>query len=184
MLGIEPLEHDERPFAIPGIARIRTAAEIVVVTSRRSAFPLVERLFSLIATAKTYTQLSTGSIGLFISAVTPQQAITASSRPLQLLQVEESNRFSTDVGLAEVTGQPVELEMSIIPQNAKVAAKVTMTLGAREFHTLKQLMKSVGLEGAYNARVSVRVIGGAGAATAYAAVTDLYTRDTTFMPAQ
>jgi VCBS repeat-containing protein len=139
---------------------------------------------NLIATAKTYTQQSAGSIGQFISAVTPQQAITAGSRPLQLLQVEESNRVSTDVGIAEVSGKSVDLEITVIPQDAKVAAKTTVSLGANEFRTMKQLLKSIGVESAYNARVTVKVVSGAGAATAYASTTDLATRDTTFIPAQ
>jgi uncharacterized repeat protein (TIGR01451 family) len=139
---------------------------------------------NIIATAKTYTQLSSGTIGQFISAVTPQQAITLSSRPLQLLQVEESNRLSTDVGVAEVGGKPVDLEISIIPQDAKVAAKTTLSLGANEFRTMKQLLKSIGVEGAYNARVTIKVVNGTGAATAYASTTDLATKDTTFIPAQ
>jgi parallel beta-helix repeat protein/VCBS repeat-containing protein len=139
---------------------------------------------NLVATAKTYTETSTGTLGQFISAITPQQAITASSRPLQLLQVEESNRFSTDVGVAEVGGKAVDLEISIIPQDAKVAAKTTLSLGANEFRTMKQLLKSIGVEGAYNARVTVKVVGGSGAATAYASTKDLKTNDLTFVPAQ
>lgn len=139
---------------------------------------------NIIATAKTYQQLGAGSIGQFISAVTPQQAITLSSRPLQLLQVEESNRFSTDVGVAEVSGKAVDLEITVIPQDAKVAAKTTVSLQANEFRTMKQLLKSIGVQSAYNARVTVKVVGGSGSATAYASTTDLATRDTTFVPAQ
>jgi hypothetical protein len=140
---------------------------------------------NIIATAKTYTQLAAGSIGQFITAVTPQQAIVLRSRPLQLLQVEESNRFSTDVGVAEVSGKAVDVEVSVIPPDAKVQIKATVSLAANEFRTMKQLLKSVGLgDGAYNVRVTVKVVGGAGAATAYATTTDLVTRDTTFLPAQ
>jgi VCBS repeat-containing protein len=139
---------------------------------------------NLIATAKTYTQQTAGSIGQFISSVTPQQAITLNSRPLQLLQVEESNRVSTDVGVAEISGKSVDLEVTIIPQDAKVAAKTTVSLAANEFRTMKQLLKSLGAESSYNARVTVKVVGGTGSATAYASTTDLATRDTTFIPAQ
>ena len=139
---------------------------------------------NIIATAKTYQQVGAGSIGQFISAVTPQQAITLSSRPLQLLQVEESNRFSTDVGVAEVSGKAVDLEITVIPQDSKVAAKTTVSLQANEFRTMKQLLKSIGVQSGYNARVTVKVTGGAGAATAYASTTDLATKDTTFVPAQ
>jgi hypothetical protein len=139
---------------------------------------------TLIATAKTSTQVGAGSMGQFITAVTPQQAITASSRPLQLLQVEESNRFTTDVGIAEVSGKSVNLEITIIPQDSKVSAKTQVALQPNEFHTMHSILKSIGLETAYNARVTVKVVGGAGAATAYASVKDLTTSDLTFVPAQ
>jgi len=139
---------------------------------------------NLIATARTYTQQGAGSVGQFINAVTPQQSITAGSRPLQLLQVEESNRFSTDVGVAEVTGKPVTLEITVIPQDSKVAAKTSVDLKGGEFRTMKQLLKSVGVDAGYNARVTVRVTAGSGAATAYASVTDKATNDPTFVQAQ
>lgn len=139
---------------------------------------------NLIATARSYTQTAAGTLGQFINAVTPAGAITTGSRPLQLLQVEESNRFSTEVGIAEVTGKPVELEISVIPQDSKVAAKVNVSLKANEYQSMPQLLKSMGLDGSYNARVTVKVLSGAGAATAYAAVTDKVTKDPTYVPAQ
>jgi hypothetical protein len=139
---------------------------------------------NLIATAKTYNQIGSGTVAQFISAVTPTNTIALGNRPLQLLQVEESNRFSTDVGVAEVSGKPVDLEITIIPPDAKVTAKTTVSLGANEFHNMHQLLSSIGLDGTYNARVTVRVVGGDGHATAYASVTDKATHDPTFVPAQ
>ena len=139
---------------------------------------------SLIATARTYSNTGGGDLSQFISAVTSQQAITASSRPLQLLQVEESNRFSTDVGVAEISGKAVDLEVTVIPQDSKVQAKTTVSLKANEYHSMKSLLKQIGLDSAYNARVTVRVIGGSGSATAFASVTDLTSHDLTFVPAQ
>ncbi|HET8772501.1 MAG TPA: hypothetical protein VFP80_01870, partial [Thermoanaerobaculia bacterium] len=61
----------------------------------------------LIATARTYNQTTGGTYGQFISAVTPGEAAGTDTRPLQLLQVEESTRFRSNIGLAEVSGNPV-----------------------------------------------------------------------------
>ena len=69
----------------------------------------------LIATARTYNQTTGGTYGQFISGVTPNEAAGVGSRPLQILQVEESTRFRSNVGLAEVTGKPVTLEISVVP---------------------------------------------------------------------
>jgi hypothetical protein len=73
----------------------------------------------LVATARTYNQTSGGTYGQFISGVTPNESAGVGSRPLQILQVEESNRFRSNIGLAEVTGKPVKLEIAI-PPDAKV----------------------------------------------------------------
>jgi uncharacterized repeat protein (TIGR01451 family) len=139
---------------------------------------------NLIATARTYVHTAAGTLGQFMSAVTPSNAITLGSRPLQLLQVEESNRFSTDVGIAEISGKSVDLEITIIPQDSKISAKTTVSLGPNQFLTMNHLLQQVGLDNSYNTRVAVRVVNGAGAATAYASVTDKATNDLTFVPAQ
>jgi hypothetical protein len=45
-------------------------------------------------------------------------------------------------------------------------------------------LRSVGLDDTYNARVTVRAIGGDGRVVAYASVIDLVTNDPTYVPAQ
>ncbi|MBV8518549.1 MAG: DUF11 domain-containing protein [Acidobacteria bacterium] len=138
----------------------------------------------LIATARTYNQTTHGTYGQFISGVTPAEAAGIENRPLQLLQVEESDRFRSNIGLAEVTGNPVTIELSVLPPDAKVTAVTELTLGPNEFRQLNSLLQSVGLANTYNARVTVRVIGGTGRVTAYASVIDMQTNDPTYVPAQ
>ncbi len=138
----------------------------------------------LIATARTYNQTGTGTYGQFISAVTPSEAAGVDSRPLQLLQVEESDRFRSNVGLVEVTGKPVKLEISAIPPDAKFTAVTELELAPNEFRQLGSLLRSMGLSDTYNARVTVRVIEGDGRVTAYASVIDMLTNDPTYVPAQ
>ena len=138
----------------------------------------------LIATARTYNQTTQGTYGQFISAVTPAEAVGVGSRPLQLLQVEESSRYRSNIGLAEVTGKPVTVEVSIVPPDAKFTAKVNVELAANEFRQLTSMLTALGLGETYNARVTVRAVAGEGRATAYASVIDAKTNDPTYVPAQ
>ena len=138
----------------------------------------------LIATARTYNQTTTGTYGQFISAVTLAEAASLNTRPLQLLQVEESDRFRSNVGLVEMSGKPVVLEISIVPPDAKFTAVTEVPLAANEFRQLGSLLASFGLDDTHNARVTVRVISGEGLVTAYASVIDMQTNDPTYVPAQ
>jgi uncharacterized repeat protein (TIGR01451 family) len=138
----------------------------------------------LVATARTYNQTPNGTYGQFISGVTPSEATGVGSRALQILQVEESARFRSNIGLAEVTGNPVTLELSIVPPDAKFTVVTEVALQANEFRQINALLRSVGLDDTYNARVSVRAISGTGRVTAYASVIDMLTNDPTYVPAQ
>jgi uncharacterized repeat protein (TIGR01451 family) len=139
---------------------------------------------NLIATARTFNQTAAGTYGQFISAVTPNDAVGASSRPLQLLQLEESDRFRTNVGLAEVSGKPARVQVTVVPADSRVSASVELDLAANQFRQLNQILKSFNLDSAYNARVTVKVISGEGKVTAYASVIDALTNDPTYVPAQ
>ena len=138
----------------------------------------------LVATARTYNQTSNGTYGQFISAVTLAETAGTDTRPLQLLQVEESDRFRSNIGIAEVTGQPVKLEISAVPPDTKFSVAVELTLQGNEFRQLGSLLKSMGLDGTYNARVTITVIEGNGRVTAYASVIDMLTNDPTYIGAQ
>src|SRR6185295_6800833 len=61
---------------------------------------------SIIASARTYAQTDSGTIGQFIPAVTPADSIGAGERSLQLLQLEQSDAFRTNIGLTETSGNP------------------------------------------------------------------------------
>ena len=138
----------------------------------------------LIATARTYNETSAGSYGQFISAVTIAETAGVDSRPLQLLQVEETDRFRSNIGLTEVTGNEVTLEISVVPPDAKFTAIAEVTLKPNEFRQMGSLLASMGLDDTYNARVTVRAISGTGRVTAYASVIDMETNDPTYIPAQ
>ncbi len=140
---------------------------------------------SLIVTARTYTddQATSGTYGQFIPAVTPEQSIGIKDGALHVLQLEQSNRFRTNLGVAETSGNPATVEITVTLPDSKVTPKVQLSLGANEYRQIP-VLTSLGLTTAYNARVSVRVIDGSGKVTAYGSVIDQVTGDPTYVPAQ
>jgi hypothetical protein len=138
---------------------------------------------SIVATGRTYDRKPEGTSGQFIPAVTMNDAIGTSSRPLQILQVEESTRMRTNIGLAEVSGQPVTVRVAAILPGKATAPVLTYDLKAFEFKQIPAL-KLMNLTGAYNVRVTVEVLSGAGKVTAYASVVDNESQDATYVPAQ
>ena len=137
----------------------------------------------LIVTARTYNQTSNGTYGQFIPAVTPAGSVgLADNRVLQLLQLESSDRMRTNIGFVETSGNPVTIEVSALPPDSKVAAKTQIPLAANQF--LQISLANFGLGTVYNARVTVKVLGGTGRVTAYGSVIDQLTQDPTYVPAQ
>ena len=138
----------------------------------------------LVATARTYNQTGSGTFGQFIPAVTPNDAVGKGGRALQILQVEESDRFRSNIGVTEVTGKPAKVEITAIPPDSKFAVTGTFDFGPNEYRQYSSLLKSLGLDTAYNTRVTVRVIDGDGKVSAYASVVDMQTQDPNYVQAQ
>ena len=139
----------------------------------------------LTATARTYNQktASGGTYGQYIPGVTPSQSVGLGDRALQLLQLEQSARFRTNIGLNETAGQPVTIEVSAIVPDLLVTPVVPITLQANEFQQISLAQFGLG-DGLYNVRVTVKVISGAGRVTAYGSAIDAITQDPTYVPAQ
>ena len=139
---------------------------------------------SLVASARTYNVTSNGVYGQFIGAVTPNDGAAVGTRALQLLQVEESNRYRTNVGLTEIGGKPAKVEITAVPPDGKLAASTTVDLAPNQFIQFNQLLKGMFGDDVYNARVTLRVIDGQGRITGYASVVDMQTGDPSFVQAQ
>lgn len=137
---------------------------------------------NLSVTGRTYTQTPAGTIGQFVPAVMPSQAVGVGDRTMQLLQIEDSDQFKTTVGVVETSGQPAEVEISVITPDAKAIPKVQVSLGAYGSQPIP--LAGFKLGNLYNARVTVKVISGPGRVTAFGSVVDQQTLDPTFIPAQ
>ena len=138
----------------------------------------------LVVTGRTYNQTDQGTFGLFAPAVTLEEATGARERTLHIPQVEDSSRYRTNVGVAEVSGKETTIEIGVSLPNAKATPNVRVTLAPNEFRQFVGLLRSMGLQNVYNARVTVRVVEGEGRVTAYGAIVDAETNDPTYVPAQ
>src|SRR5712691_1202357 len=137
---------------------------------------------SLVATARTYTQTGAGTFGQFIPAVTPTQSVGNGERSLQLLQLESSDRYRRNIGLAETSGNSATAHVSLILPDSKFAISTDIPLKANEFTQIPLAGFNAGT--VYNGRVTVTVTGGSGRVTAYGSVIDQFTQDPTYVPAQ
>lgn len=137
---------------------------------------------ALTVTARTYNQTSSGTYGQFIPAIAPSQSVGKGDRTLQILQLESSSAYRTNLGLVETTGNPVTIELSVVPEDSKVAAKLTLDLAANEFRQIS--LADFGFGTMYNTRVAVKVTNGSGKVTAYGSVIDQITQDPTYVVGQ
>ncbi|MHB9000147.1 MAG: hypothetical protein ACYC9N_11620, partial [Thermoanaerobaculia bacterium] len=138
----------------------------------------------LVATSRTYDQQTEGTFGQFIPAVTANDAVSAEDRALEILQVEQSDRYRTNLGLAEVTGNAVTIEITALVPQSTVAPTLRRVLQPYEFTQLNGVLQQMNLGTVYNGRLSVKVIEGQGRVAAYGSVIDQQTQDPTYVPAQ
>ncbi|MEK6372258.1 MAG: hypothetical protein AABO58_06140 [Acidobacteriota bacterium] len=136
----------------------------------------------LVVTARTYNQTATGTFGQFIPAATPAESSGLGDRTIQLLQLEQSDRARSNIGIAETSGNPVTVELSAIVPDSKVAIKTQFPLGPNEFLQTTLGTGGFNLTNAYNVRVTVKVLSGTGKVTAYGSMIDAQTGDPTFVP--
>jgi hypothetical protein len=141
---------------------------------------------SLVATGRTYTiDERNGTFGQFIPGITPAQGIGLGDRALQVLQLEQSTNFRSNLGLAELNGNPVRVRVTAFVPDSKIAPSTEIDLAPFEFRQLGRVLSSFGLgENIYNARISVEVVSGIGRVTSYGSVIDNASLDPTYVQPQ
>ena len=142
---------------------------------------------SLVATARTFTTVEKGTYGQFIPGVTPPEGVALGDRSLQILQLEHSDRFRSNLGLVELTGNPVTVQISLYMPDSKTTASYPVSLGANEFKQINGVIATFFGQvtpQTYNARIAVQVIDGTGRVSAYGSVIDNQSHDPTYVPAQ
>ncbi|HUP60799.1 MAG TPA: hypothetical protein VNA69_10315 [Thermoanaerobaculia bacterium] len=138
---------------------------------------------SLGVTARTYNKTTTGTYGQYLPAVTVAESVGAADRALHILQVEESTRMRTNIALTETTGSPATVEASLILPDSIVTPVITFNLAGNEFRqfTVRDFGEA---DAVYNARVTVKVVGGTGKVTAHGSLIDAITNDPALIPPQ
>ena len=139
---------------------------------------------SLLVEGRTFNNRSDGTVGQALPAFTPADAATANGRTLQILNIEESERYRSNLGLAEVTGHPVTVEITGYAADTLASPVITLSLGSNEFVQMSRILTQLGFGRTYNGRISVSVVDGAGAVAAYISSVDNQTDDPTYIPAQ
>ena len=141
---------------------------------------------SLVLTAQTFSlQEDGGTKGQFIPGVTFRDAVGAGERALEVLQLEQSESYRSNVGFVEVTGKPATIEVTAFEADTKTSRTTTINLKANEYVQYARILSQYfGLGTVYNGRISVKVIGGEGRVYAYGSTVDNRTEDPTYVPAQ
>ena len=143
---------------------------------------------SLVATGRTYTVDATknnGTFGQFIPGVMPSQGIGIGDHPLQVLQLEESTNFRSNLGLVELSGNSATVHVTGYLPDSKITAAVDVPLGPNQFTQFTQVLASMFPgQNTYNGRISVQVTGGTGRVAAYGSVIDNISKDPTYVPFQ
>ncbi|MCA1734046.1 MAG: hypothetical protein LC732_10650, partial [Acidobacteria bacterium] len=172
-----------------GPGRIRTLSNIVATLFGESntggAVQITTASDSeLVVTGRTYDQREEGSYGQFMAAVTEDDAIGLGDRAVQVLQMEQSSNIRSNLGIVEVTGKEVRVEISAYPAESRVTPKVVITLGPNEFRQYNAVLRTLNAGTTYNARIALRVVGGDGKIVAYGSAVDNLTQDPTYIPGQ
>jgi hypothetical protein len=162
---------------LPTLWNITGGGSVVATTANES---------QLVVTARTFSRDKSngGTFGQFIPGVTAAEAVGNGDRALQIVQLEESPAFRTNLGLVEVTGNPITVELLAYTPDSKVAARTVVPLGAGEYLQKGGIFKSLGFNNVYNGRITARVLSGTGRVAAYGSVIDNRTTDPTYVPSQ
>jgi hypothetical protein len=140
---------------------------------------------NLVLTARTFSRDSAGgTYGQFIPGVTATDGVGLGERALEILQLEQSAQYRSNLGLVEVTGNPVKVEVTG-QTGSKLTARTEFTLAGNEFRQVGRIFEQMGFgSSVYTGRVSIRVIEGAGKIAGYGSVVDNRTVDPTYVPSQ
>ena len=141
---------------------------------------------SLVVTGRTYTtKADGGTFGQFIPGLTPTEGMAAGSTPIQLLQLEQSQNYRTNVGLVELAGQPAKVRMTFSLPDTKTSAIMDVDLAANHYTQLNRVIATIfGPGNYYNVRIGIEVLNGAGRVAGYGSVLDNATLDPTYVPSQ
>lgn len=139
----------------------------------------------LVVTGRTYRGAgNSGTLGQFITAVTPDEVVGLSERTLNMVGVEESQAMHTNLGVYETSGNAATADVTITTADGRASAHIQLDLQPNEFRQLSSIMKQIGMNDEYNASIAVHVTSGGGRVGAYSSIVENESGDPLFVPAQ
>jgi hypothetical protein len=138
----------------------------------------------LAVTARTYFDTGSGTFGQYIPAFTESGGSGTGERALQILQVEQSEKFRTNLGLVELAGQAATVEIKALIPELKVSPTISIELQPNQFVQYGSILAQLGYPTVYNSRLSVRVTAGSGRVAGYGCLIDSASGDPTYIPSQ
>jgi hypothetical protein len=183
-----PAQAQSAPFTL-GVGEVRALDDILRGTFGTdnvggSIAVTTSDASQLAVTARTYFATANGTFGQFIPAFTESSGSGPGERAQQILQVEQSDRFRTNLGLVELSGNPATVEVTAFAPEMKVQSTVTLSLGPNEYVQYGSILAQLGLPNIYNARLAVRVTSAQGRVAGYGCLIDNISGDPTYVPSQ
>jgi hypothetical protein len=136
------------------------------------------------STSRTYNaEGEAGTYGQFIPAITELTAVV-SGRPGGLLQLQENASFRTNVGVLNLAGESVDLEIHLFSGDGSLFGVKDATLRPYEMEQYDKIFDDVGAGSVDSGYAVVRVVTEAGKVLAYASVVDNRSGDPVYVSAQ
>jgi hypothetical protein len=136
------------------------------------------------STSRTYNaEGEAGTYGQFIPAITELTAVV-SGRPGGLVQLQENASFRTNIGVLNLTGESVDLEIHLFSGDGSLFGVKDATLRPYEMEQYDKIFDDVGAGSVDSGYAVVRVVTEAGKVLAYASVVDNRSGDPVYVSAQ
>lgn len=139
----------------------------------------------LYLSSRTYNLTAKGTYGQFIAGLSAASGIGACTLPIgeegQLLGVEQSEAFRTNLGVLEVTGRETAFTIRFYDPSGLLIRSTTGSV--KPYSWWQKSLVQLGVPLGDNLRAEFEVTSG-GAVLSYASVVDAFTNDAYFVPAQ
>lgn len=137
---------------------------------------------SVILAAVTYLETAKGSLGQVLRSQSVSKARGIDDEAFQISGAAQSLTYRTNLGIAEVSGQPVTVEIHGVTSDGREAFE-RVELSANGFMQITSIATRMQLSGD-NIRFAVKVIAGEGRVVAYGSLLDNATGDPSYIQAQ
>ncbi|HEX6641891.1 MAG TPA: DUF11 domain-containing protein, partial [Thermoanaerobaculia bacterium] len=163
-----------------GVLEIRPMTEIATSTPGGALSGLPNLV--TFASSRTFNVTPNGTFGQYIPAVAYANFVGRSSDALKptllsLQQIAQSERFRTNLGLVEGSGEPASLLVRVFGDDGRKLTEFPVDLAGGEHTQLNAFLSQQGITALGDGRVEIEVLSAGGKVTAYASVLDNQTSD-------